>query len=514
MGMTSKRFRIAAIDVGTNSVHMIVAEKQGRGFRVVDKEKEMVQLGRGSLGGHPLADDAIDRAVAALKRMVAIARSLKVNQVDAVATSAVREAPNAPVFLQRVRDEVGIEVSVVSGEDEADLIFRAVRAAVDFDGGTALCIDIGGGSVELVIGTRTEVFFTASLPLGVLWLSQQFFATDPPTDESLARCRRFIRKRLKKILPTLRSIAFDFVIGTSGTIVTLAHLSTPGEVEEVSAGLRWLEAPRLEGLIDTMSRLSARERSAQLGIESRRAETILAGALLLDEILRLLRVEWIRACSAALREGIVIRALEGRQQTDPGDVDVRRDAVLALAERSESDDAHGSHVARLAIEIFNQTRELHGLGDPHREILEYAALLHEIGLHVSYQRHHKHSYYIIRHAGLEGFTEDQIAVLANVARYHRKAPPSREHPNYRELTRTQRDVVKKLAAILRLAEGLDRGRRQVVRGVAVRTDRRHVLLSLQTRIRPTVELDDARKGARYFARLFDRKVELTVDGSG
>lgn len=489
---------------------MIIAEALVRvGYRIIDKEKEMVQLGRGSLDGDPLTDDAIGRGVDVLSRMTEIAKRWEVDDVIAVATSAVREAPNRRAFISAVNDACGVKVRVISGEEEADYIYRAVRAAVDLRGGTACCIDIGGGSVELIIGTEREVFFTASEPLGALRLTQKFFENSGGGAED---CRAFVRKKMRKAVDRARSLGFDFCVGTSGTIVTLAQLAeSPAKNEDaIAAELRWLDVARLDALAAELPSMSVEDRVAKYGIDTRRAETLPAGAVALSEMLHALRVSRILTCDAALREGIVERWLDESHRGGRRETNVRRAAVLELAEKSDYEREHATHVARLALRIFDQTSELHGLKAQDRELLEYAALLHKVGLHVAFQKHHKHSYYMIRHAGLRGFTEDQIAVTANVARYYRKAPPSDDHANFAELTRPQRTTVSKLVAILRIADALDRGRRQAVRDVHVDAEGLKVRFDLRPRSNVSIELEAAEKRAKFFSRLFGREVIFTV----
>lgn len=501
-----RRSRMAAIDVGTNSIHMIVVESQRHGYRVIDKEKEMVQLGRDSLEGKPLTDDAIARGVAALQSMAEIARRWNADEIVAVATSAIREAPNRRKFLTAAEKASGIKVRVISGEEEADYIYRAVRSAVDFHGGTAVSIDIGGGSVELIVGTQDEVFFTGSHPLGSLRMSQSF-----PND--FDECRRFVRKTVKKTLNRITSLGFDFAIGTSGTIVTLATLAAENGV---ASGLRWLSRGRLHELIETMAPLPVEERARRFSLDAKRAETIVAGAIVLEEIMLGLDVEQIRACESALREGIVESVLQQRAESDGTPAlkkkpsSVRRSSVLQLASRANADRTHAAQVARLALRIFDQTQELHLLRTGERELLESAALLHEVGMHVSFQDHHKHSYYLISHAGLRGFTADQVAIVANVARYYRKAAPDEEHPNLGGLSKSQRDVVSKLAAILRIAAALDRGRRGAIRDVGVEAGEHGVRFELRQRGDAEVELAAARKKGKYFGKVFGREVAFEV----
>ena len=508
--MPKKPTRIAAIDVGTNSIHMIVVETDRHGYRVIDREKEMVQLGRDSLEGRPLTDAAIDRGVAALKTMAEIARRWKVTEIIAVATSAVREAPNRKRFLSAVEKEAGIRVRMISGEEEADYIYRAVRSAIDFHGGTALSIDIGGGSAELIVGTASEVYFTRSEPLGALRISQRFGLESAATADALDDCRKFVRKSLKKTISRVASIGFDFTVGTSGTITTLASLSREVDVE---SGLQWLSRNRLTELIETLALLTVEERARTFGFDPKRSATIVGGAIVLEQIMEGLEIDHIRASDAALREGIVESYLDRTREEDRRDASpdgVRRSSVMELAERSKVDFEHAEHVARLALRIFDQTEELHVLRTGERELLEYAALLHEVGRHVSYQKHHKHSYYLISHAGLRGFTPDQVSIIANVARYHRKAPPSEEHSNFSQLSSSQQDVVEKLSAILRLAEALDRSRHTAIRDVSVEMDGEAIHFRVRPRRPASVEMDSALKKGKYFGKVFGRKARFEL----
>ncbi len=507
----ARAYRIAAIDVGTNSIHMIIAESHRHGYRVIDKEREMVQLGRGSLEGRPLTDDAIERGVATLRKMGEIARRWNVDDVVAVATSAIREAPNRRKFLSRVQKEAGIQVRVISGEEEADLINRAIRSAVDFHGGTALAIDIGGGSVELIVGTSEEVFFTRSEPLGALRMAQRFELQSKSSAEQVAACRTAVRKALKKSLARVESLGFDFVIGSSGTIVTLADLAADQPDESaVASGLKWLSRRKLSALIDELTSLDTEERARKYGLEERRAATLLAGGIVLEQILLGVKKEKLRASDAALREGIVERALEERRIVKTASGSVRRSSVLTLAERTAIDDVHANQVARLALRIFDQTAALHDLGPAEREFLEYAAILHEVGTHVSFQGHHKHSYYLISHAGLKGFTTEQVAVVANVARYYRKATPDLEHQNFAQLSKPRQQVVMKLAAILRIAAALDRGRRGAVRDIAVTAEKNSVRFTIRPRDEVDVEFETAVRKSKYFASVFERGVSFEI----
>ena len=505
MPQNEKRF--AAIDVGTNSIHMIVAEaREGGGYRVVDREKEMVQLGLSSLDGQPLTDEAIDRGVAALTRMNGIAQRWEVDEVIAVATSAVREAPNRRDFLRRVKNEAGVRIRIISGEEEADYIFRAVRTAVDIGSSTALCIDIGGGSTELVVGTTDEIYFTASEPLGSLRLAQRFALTDRALARNIQQCRDFVRRRAAKPAKQIRRLGIDMVVGTSGTIQALASICCQTADPNGSGALRELSREKLAELLPQLAAMTAAERAERFSIDMRRATTIVAGAIALDELMTLVHANTIIACPVAMREGIVESRIAKLNRTSKGGGSLRRKSVNALAQRTDCDLRHASHVARLASRIFDQTRELHGLDDGARELLRVAAVLHESGMHISDRGHHRHTYYLIRHADLRGFTEEQLLVIANVARYYRKSPPDPEHPNFAELTPEMQNEVQRLSAILRIAEALDRGHRQRVRDVAVRAKNRKLVFVARTRSDASVEITSAVKRAKFFASLFEKRV--------
>jgi len=507
--MSTKPKRIAAIDVGTNSIHMIVAETREHGYRVVDREKEMVQLGLASLDGQPLTEDAIERGVATIGKMAEIAAKWDVDEIVAVATSAVREAPNRRDFLRRVKETTGVKVRVISGEEEADYIFRAVRSAVEVNGQTALCIDIGGGSVELIVGTADETYFTRSEKLGALRLAQRFRLVERPTTRAVEQCRRHVAERIGKLRRRIVRLGVDLCVGTSGTIQTLATMASPSENPAPSHGLRRLERARIAELIPILASLTAAERAERFGLDAPRATSVLAGAIALDVILGTLEIDELLACPLAMREGMLESRVAALEESEESGGSLRQASVLSLAQRTDCDLKHGMHVAKLASRIFDQTKPLHALEPQMTGLLESAAVLHEAGLHVSDRAHHKHSYYLIRHADLRGFTEEEILIIANVARYYRKALPEIAHANFSELTPTQRQDVEKLAAILRIAEALDRGHHASVRDVAVRVRRDQARFLIRTRSDASVEIASARKRAKYFAQLFD--VEVVVE---
>ena len=463
--------RIAALDIGTNSIHVIIVEvRPDRSFEIIDREKEMVRLGSGGLGGRSLTEPAMLAAMHALTKFKRLADSHAVDEIVAAATSAVREARNGRSFLSAVRQRTGIQVRVISGTEEARLIHLAAVYGVDVSRGAAVVVDIGGGSVELTLGTNAKARVAQSVKLGVIRLTEQFVNTDPigRGDE-----RQMVQHITDVIAPTVDkivSLGFDRVIGTSGTILSLGELVLAEGRTVGSDDLRnrRVSAKQVKRLRKEITSVDLAGRLRIPGLDPRRADVAVAGSVLLDTILRLIGADDLTLCDLALREGLVLDYMH-RNQAQIARVeqypDVRRRSVVELAERCNYASNHAAQVGRMALALFDQTQPVHGLGAREREWLEYAAWLHDIGLHISYARHHRHSYYLIKNGGLRGFEPEEVEVVALVARYHRRARPKRSHEGYSSLRPQLRRTVKALAAMLRVAEGLDRSHAQSVESV-------------------------------------------------
>ncbi len=465
--------RIAAIDIGTNSVHMIVVQvRDDHSFEVVDREKEMVRLGAGGLGGRALTEATMRSALLALTKFKRLADSHHVDEVIGCATSAVREAENGREFLAEILQRTGIHTRVISGSEEARLIHRAAVYGVDVAGSAAVVIDIGGGSVELTLGRASRPQIAESLKLGVIRLTERFVHSDPITSRDERRMVRHIMEELAPIVARIREQGFDRVIGTSGTILSLGALAADATREDRSDELRSLRVPvkQIRRLRKQLTALDLPGRIAIPGLDPRRADLAVAGSILLTTILRLLGARELTLCDLALREGLALdyidrnRAHIARVDQFP---DIRRRSVVELADRCRVEEPHTQQVVRMALALFDQTAALHGLGGREREWLEYAAMLHDVGVHISYPRHHRHSYYLIRNGDLRGFEPGEVEVMALAARYHRRGLPKRSHEEFGGLPAGTRRTVRTLAAILRLAEGLDRSHSQSVKSVDV-----------------------------------------------
>ena len=463
--------RIAAIDIGTNSIHMIVVRvRPDLSFEVIDREKDMVRLGAGGLDGKNLTSSAMSAALQTLIKFRRLAESHKVDEIVAAATSATREAENGGDFIAEVMRQTGIRIRVISGTEEARLIHLAAGYGVDVGGSTAAVIDIGGGSVEVTLGTATHLTLGKSFKTGVIRLTERFVKTDPLSSHDERRLVKYLNKEMGTYLEQLAGAGFDRVIGTSGTILSLGALAIADEYGEPPEDIRnqRVGAKAIHRLRKRLVEGDIEERLHMPGLDPRRADLNVAGSVLLDTILRGLRADDLTLCDLALREGLVLDYIHrnsARIRKVERYPDVRRRSIVELGERCGYWSEHAQQVARLALSIFDQTRSVHGLGDREREWLEYASLLHDVGVHISYDRHHRHSYYLIKNGDLRGFEPQEIGVIALVARYHRQATPKKSHEGYGELNGTLRTTVRVLSAIVRLAEGLDRSHAQALAGI-------------------------------------------------
>ena len=475
---------LAAIDIGTNSVHMLIARIAANGrFEVVTRQKEMVRLGSGQGEMKVLEPAAIDRGVEALSRCRSLADSFDA-PVYAVATSAVREALNAEVFLERARREAGVEVQVISGHEEARLIQLGVLQALPiFDQRLAL-IDVGGGSTEVLYGMKGSVSYARSIKLGSLRMTRRFFPDGVVAGDAVERCRTYVRGRLASMVHEVAHLEHDVVVASSGTAESLAEMvlarrDTPSP-QQLNAATITLE--ELTEVVELLASAETPEERRKLdGIDAARADILVGGAIVLEQVCQVIGAEELTISEYALREGVLLDALH---RAGGGALhhlsDLRRTSVFHLMELCDDDPEHSLQVARLSLQLHDALAGRLGLGDAERELLEAAALLSNVGLFISHSRHHKHSYYVIRNSEhLMGFTDREIELIAQIARYHRKSAPSEEkHPEFAALHEHDRAVVRAASAMLRVAIGLDRNHDAAVEDLEVSDDGEVVTIRL------------------------------------
>lgn len=450
---------VAALDIGTNSFHLVVAKPVPGGFEVVTREKEVVRLGHGGGDMKEISEDAMSRGVKCLVRLAEIARSHDA-ELRAVATSAVREARNKSDFVKRVRKAADIDVEVVSGVEEARLIHLGVLNAIGVHDRPMFMCDIGGGSTEVVVGLDDEVLFARSFKLGAVRLTDRFFSGQSLHPSAVPSCRALIRSSLSVVAPEVQELGFEVVAASSGTAETIARIivGMRGETEPRTMNRFEFSGDEVRAVVAALqSEPTVEARARRFQLEPNRADIILAGALILEGIVDTFELKSILFSDYALREGLLLDTLrrEGLIEVDE-DHDAARRSVQQLADRCDDRPDHSRHVAELAVSLFDQLDEVLGLPAESRRYLEFAAMLANVGVVVSHAKHHLHTYYLVRNAELMGLNDREVEIIAQVARYHRKSVPKDEHAEFAALPADDRRIVRGLAALLRIAVGLDR----------------------------------------------------------
>jgi exopolyphosphatase/guanosine-5'-triphosphate,3'-diphosphate pyrophosphatase len=512
--------RLGAIDVGTNSIHAIVVELDPRfgTSRTILKSREMVRLGsQDALARGYLPRKSVQRGVEAISRFAGEARRAGASEIRAVATSAVREAENRNEFLAAVKAATGVDVEVLSEEEEARLIHLGVSRGYPLYDRMACIVDIGGGSTEFIVADAERTYFVRSVRLGSLRLYDEYLRdAGNAVDAGVAQRKlvRHIKAVLGPLAAKLAGYRFESVIGTSGTLLGLAAL------DAAAAGL---PAQRMHGYVLHLSRLRALEREMLAmtpaerrkmpGMNPRRSDIIVAGAAVAIAALELLERGSFVVCERALREGIVVDYLERNVELVRrlGDERMRRfDAAHELAKRFGSDAVHENHVAALALMLFDAFGDLHGFEPADRDLLFAAALVHDVGRAINVSAHHKHGAYVVRNSGLAGWRDDDLSLIATLVRYHRKTMPKTMHPEWASADASLRRRIAGLAALLRIADGLDARHLGVVTHVEVtRADGAYRLAAhAQQDVAP--EIAAARFKADLFERAFETQLEIVA----
>lgn len=509
--------KLAAVDIGTNSFHLVIVEadtETGK-FKILGREKENVRLGTGSTDMKYLSEEAMERGIETLKRFKALADSAEA-PLRAIATSAVREAKNQAVFISRVREQTGIKIEVASGIEEARYIYLGVLQALSVYNKKILLIDIGGGSTEFLIGHKRDVLFDNSLKLGAMRMTQRFLGKNgDPEPKNIKDCRKFVKVTMNTVTRELKDFSFEAVVGSSGTINNVASIIKArkgGNEQEPLNNFTFTRDELKETVEELIEAGSVKQRQKIEGLDPVRADIIVGGALILEQIFKELDIKEMTVSEYALREGVVFDTIEKRyMHKTAGQLDdIRYKSVIHIAENYRYDKEHSLHVAALALKIFDQTREIHQLGPVEREYLEAAAILHESGCFVSHSQHHRHSYYLIRNSELLGYTENEKEIIANIARYHRKSHPKPKHPDFAKLSADDQFLIRKLASILRSADGLDRTHTSAVRDLICTRENGTLLITVKPHPGKSLELDlwAADQKKTLFEETFGLKVKF------
>ncbi len=505
--------RLAAIDIGSNSIRLVVAEaKPGGQYRILDEERESTRLGRSLSTDGKLDDESIEASMAALRRFQSIAAGLGVETIHAIATCAVREASNGEQFCQRVAEQLGLAIEVISSEKEADLAFHSVKRRFDLAGKNTLLADIGGGSTEIVLASGELIEAIYSTNLGAVRLAQKFGGGQSMAGDDFVRMQEWIDRQLKKHTDKV-SLPPHLLIGSGGTFTSLANMvmSSKGKSRLPVAGAQ-IPRAELRHLIDRLRKLSVKQRREVPGLSPDRADIIVPGLAVIDRIMKRFRVNLIQVHSYGVRDGLLLSMIERMQvgeTTAPAD-DIAQIERFASACGVEL--AHARHSAKLSTELYDGLCDLFDLDRADSRLLDAAARMQDVGYLINYEGHHKHSYHLILHSRIEGFRPEELEIIANVARYHRGAEPKQKHDNFRRLSKTDQRRVHSMAAVLRIASGLDRTHNQTVESVRVTGGKKQVELLVSAQEYPEVNLWAARRRTGMFEKAFGS--EVTIQWAG
>ncbi|MGI8400064.1 MAG: HD domain-containing protein [Gemmatimonadaceae bacterium] len=509
--------RVAAIDIGSNSIRQTIADVSPSGvIRVVDEMKAAPRLGAGLHKNGSLSEIAIQNALSTLSRMATLSNQLGVKRTEVIATSAVREASNGDDFLKLVRAETGLKVKILRGEDEARLSFRSALAHFDLGVGRAVVMDIGGGSLELALSADGLVERLISLPLGAIRVTEEYLAA-PARKKGMRKLRKHVRSELREHV-SARHWHTARIVCSGGTFTSLAAIYLARTGIENAKTVHGTVIPRveLEHIVDLLYNMSSGERQSVPGLNAARADIIVGGLAVAAEAAARLDARELVVSAYGIREGILLESAHVKPESaDPGEA--RERSVRELAEKSHYEEPHARHVLKLALQIFDSIGQRLGCTTDDRKLLADAALLHDIGYHISYDKHNKHSYHLVEHAELLGMTPADQIIVANVSRYHRGAEPRKKHANYGGLDKQLRETIKSLSAILRVADGFDRGHTGAVAEVKVRWMERALrLTAVPTRQTDKLRLElwGASRKSNLLAELAGVPVEIVApDGT-
>jgi exopolyphosphatase/guanosine-5'-triphosphate,3'-diphosphate pyrophosphatase len=505
---------VAFIDIGTNSVRLLVVRiNPNNSYTILTRQKQQVRLGEGEFENEEILPEAMERTIVVCKKFTELAHTFNAEEFVAVATSATREAQNQHELLIQLRREAQMDVRVVSGREEARLIYLGVSSGIHLAGRSAVFIDIGGGSTEIAVGDEHQYQSLESFKLGAIRLTNLCLNAKDPAPVSPALYKK-IQQHAKNVMgPAIRDLQrckIDCAIGSSGTIMNLAEIANR-TLHQNSSDLSYRD---LKKVIRLICSLPLEQRKKIPGINPERADIIIAGAAILDTFMKELSIKRITATSRGLQDGLLADYLS-RMDNFPliGKLSARERSVLQLGRSCGINEVHARTVTALALELFDTAKELrlHNLRDNDRELLQYATFLHDIGSFIAYTNHQAHSYYIISNAELLGFDSHEVAIMANIARFHRKGIPRKKTPEILELESREWEIIRVLSTFLRLAESLDRSHAAFIRSVRfTRVEKGNVYLSINALGDCQLEIWGVEAEKKVFRKVFLKSLVLEM----
>jgi exopolyphosphatase/guanosine-5'-triphosphate,3'-diphosphate pyrophosphatase len=468
--------RIAAIDVGSNSIRLVVAEYDpATGVTIIDEVKEQPRLAAGLATTGRLDEAAIERAYATLRRMREVCQRRGVRRLNAVATAAVREAENGEEFTNLIRDDLEIPLRIIDGDQEASLSYRSVAHHFKLEGGRTIVADIGGGSLELIGSVDGLVEYSTSLPFGAVRSTEVYLKGKRDARREIASLRGQVRKRLKRAFPGKEWLGAS-VIGSGGTFTNMGRMVAArrgGSPANPVHGLT-VRVGEVEQLLEWLGPMTPEQRIRVAGLNPQRADIIVAGIAVTASLLDWVEARELTISAYGLREGLLLDMVGA--EVVPIAVDPLR-LIREFVERCHGDRRHVEQVRLLALQLFDQLAETLEAGEGERTLLEAACLLHDVGQMVSYRKHHRHSFQLIMHADRLNLDPQQRLLVALISRYHRRRGPRKKHEDFAALEPADQAVVRRLSGILRIADGLDRGHTASVETVQTEINRSRLVIT-------------------------------------
>ncbi|MEO8295636.1 MAG: Ppx/GppA phosphatase family protein [Gemmatimonadota bacterium] len=475
------RERLGAIDVGSNSIRLVVAEYDpSSGLTIIDEVKEQPRLAAGLATTGRLDEAAIQRAYETLRRMREVCQRRGVRRLNAVATAAVREAENGEDFTNLVREELEIPLRIIDADHEASLSYRSVAHHFKLEGGRTIVADIGGGSLELIGAVDGLVEYSTSLPFGAVRATEMYLPGKREMHKEISTLRGQVRKRLRRAFPGKEWIGAT-IIGSGGTFTNLGRMAAARRGSSPANPVHGLtvKAAEVEHLVEWLGHMTPEQRNRVAGLNPQRADIIVAGLAVTASILDWVEARELTISAYGLREGLLLEMVG--DDAVPIAVDPLR-LIREFVERCHGDRRHVEHVRLLSLQLFDQLAGELGCEPSERPLLEAAALLHDVGQMVSYRKHHLHSYQLIMHAERLNLDPHQRTIVALLSRYHRRRGPRKKHEEFAALEQKDKLMVRRLAGILRVADGLDRGHTATVESLATETGRSRLTITAIPRL--------------------------------
>ncbi|MCZ2355549.1 MAG: Ppx/GppA family phosphatase [Bacteroidia bacterium] len=513
------RETVAIIDLGTNTFHLLIVEIGEREeFVIIEKYKEPVKLGENGIQNAQISNDAFQRGLKALSNIKKLIDSHGATQVFAYATSAIRSAENGKEFIQQVKQQTGIEVSIINGNEEAAFIYTGIKNGIQLPyDQDVLMIDIGGGSVEFIVANSHQVKLLRSLNIGVARLLDKFRFQDQPSSSDIGKIHTYFAQELKELLAEIQEFKIKKIVGSSGSFETIAALIANQNNDLLSLeNLNGYKFNR-EKFLEIHYRLLSSNRSdraAMPGMDPMRIDIIVYSSILIHFLMQETKATLFEISLYALKEGILYDYLDthrnnNKVQINPDEHSLRLKAIRALGKKYQYDSGHATQTAKIALSLFDQTRFLHHYGLAEKELLEYAAIIHDIGHFIARSGHHKHGQYVIMNSGLQGFSTDELILLGNIVRYHRKGFPTRDHLHFNILPQDTKLMVRTLSGILRIADNLDRGHRGMVRYIEVDArNPKELIINIKGDDFLNIEVESANEMKGLLEQVFNQKIVI------